>query len=123
MLPQVRPFGEDADVFVTASTLLDSPRAINERTKNLGEALTVGHARKFRKANIAAEVLMDDTGGVRWALDYKIPVRDTVWVLSKAIEFGEITTKPQLRSIFTNVSRHAQLPKLAATGLLDQLRE
>jgi hypothetical protein len=132
VLPEVTPFGTDADVFNTAANLLDAdirrsgaPQnrlvAFDELTKDLGEALTVGHARKLRRARTDAEILIDDGGGIAWADRFQIPHVGTLWILEQAITDQDITDRARLTEVYTAISKHARLPRLRDTPLLGML--
>lgn len=105
-----------------ASTLLDTSASdFHDRTKDLGEALTVAHARNFRRQGTPADVLIDDGKGVRWADTYKITCHGTVWIFTEAIMQKRLTTKDDLEAAYTAVARHSRLPELGKTGLPDLL--
>ena len=83
------------------------------REKDVGEALTVAHAKHLRGQGQPADVLVDDSRGQRFADTVQVPSRNTVWVFGHAIDTGQITTAERLREAYAAVSKHSQLPKLA----------
>ncbi len=113
----------DAKVVRIAATLIDQqPASMHSRTRDLGEAFTVAHAAVMAKVGPAPEVLIDDRGGLRFAKQYNLVVRNTVWVFRQAIGFGFITSTAELEKSYDDVSRHSTLPLLGSTGLVDVLR-
>lgn len=107
-------------VAATAATLLGvgTRRQFGEREKDVGEALTVAHAKHLRRQGQPADVLVDDGRGQRFAHALQVPSRNTVWVFRYAIDTGQITSVERLREAYDAVSKHSQLPTLALTGLL-----
>ena len=110
-------------VAATAATLLGvgTRRQFGEREKDVGEALTVAHAKHLRREGQPADVLVDDSRGQRFADALQVPSRNTVWVFGHAIDIGQIATAERLREAYDAVSKHSQLPTLAHTGLLARL--
>lgn len=111
-------------VAATAATLLGigTRRSFGEREKDVGEALTIAHAKHLRAQGRPADVLVDDSRGQRFADALHVPSRSTVWVFAHAIDSGLIATAHRLRDAYEAVAKHSQLPVLARTGLLDRLR-
>lgn len=110
-------------VAATAATLLGvgTRRQFGEREKDVGEALTVAHAKHLRRHGQPADVLVDDSRGQRFADTLRVPSRNTVWVFGHAIDSGQITAAKRLRDAYDAVAKHSQLPRLAQTGLLERL--
>lgn len=105
-----------------AATMLDSiPTNFHDRTKDLGEALTVAHARDFRQQGTSADVLIDDSGGTKFAHTYQVQCHTTVWVFDEAVTQQRITTSTHLKDAYQAVARHSKLPALEDTGLLSRV--
>jgi hypothetical protein len=110
-------------VAATAATLLGvgARRQFGEREKDVGEALTVAHAKHLRRQGHPADVLVDDSRGQRFADALQVPSRNNRLGFGHAIDIGQITTAERLREAYDAVSRYSQLLKLAQTGLLARL--
>jgi len=92
-------------------------------TKDAGEAFAVAHCRDQIESGASAEILIDDRRGRKWAQDWSIPIRRTLWVFEEAKQLKLITTKQEMVSSYESVAIHtkALYPIGEEPGLLEGL--